>query len=442
MSTTKSLNTIAAGAMLLLQFIFAAVSTSLAAPVIDWSDKTYDRFDINDGTLFKAQPEDQTAILIAENKIALALKLLETRLSTYGDIGIVLSQAPLIIDVLPKNRYARELLALALSADGDIDAAKEHLASLPESDTTSHLRLAAEAMIARKQGKLEAAADLAQLLLSQNPKFAYGHSLAGLIAFERQDLPTALKALEQAVALTDQSGPYYLNLGTMRAQSGDATGAEQAYMKAYRLMGETCAVAIPIARYQISQSNDSAAKKLLTDCLTKQPTSNDEAFAYYAALSVTEDPATIFKQALYAEHSGHDKQAQAAYERFVVLEPENYAGLNQLAWFYASREMNLDQAKVLVTKALELRPGNAGALDTLGWIYYLNGDFTKAVKTLAQAYAVSGIASEEITLHLAKAKLAAGDAQGTEELLSLLIKGEKDSPFKQEAREILTALMK
>ena len=97
----------------------------------------------------------------------------------------------------------------------------------------------------------------------------------------------------------------------------------------------------------------------------------------------------------------------------------------------------MDRALSLSTKALELRPGNASVLDTIGWIHFLQGENDRALKYLQQAFDVSGYESEEITLHLAKAKVKAGDKGGAKTLLLRLANGATASRYKQEAKSLL-----
>jgi tetratricopeptide (TPR) repeat protein len=52
---------------------------------------------------------------------------------------------------------------------------------------------------------------------------------------------------------------------------------------------------------------------------------------------------------------------------------------------YVDRHMNLDEAGLMIKKALELQPDNAAYIDSLGWYYFHTGDYAKALTELLRA---------------------------------------------------------
>jgi Flp pilus assembly protein TadD len=146
-------------------------------------------------------------------------------------------------------------------------------------------------------------------------------------------------------------------------------------------------------------------------------------------------------EGVLAEHVGDDAAARAAYERVLALEPANVVALNQLAWFLAAREIELDRALELAGQADALQPGNASVLDTKGWVLFLGGDEQAAVETLREAHAIDGGQRSLIALHLARAEAAAGDRPRAVAILREL--AERDpvrDPVAAEAAALLAEL--
>ena len=58
---------------------------------------------------------------------------------------------------------------------------------------------------------------------------------------------------------------------------------------------------------------------------------------------------------------------------------------NYLGYLYADKNLNIDDAYILIKKALEIEPDNGAYLDSLGWVFYRKGDYNLALKNLLLA---------------------------------------------------------
>jgi tetratricopeptide (TPR) repeat protein len=93
------------------------------------------------------------------------------------------------------------------------------------------------------------------------------------------------------------------------------------------------------------------------------------------------------------------KKFELAEERFRAVlknDPENAATLNYLGYMLADRGVRLDEALVMIKKAVEMDPQNAAYLDSLGWAYFRMGDHVLAEEYLRKAVSRSG---NDGTLH-------------------------------------------
>lgn len=98
------------------------------------------------------------------------------------------------------------------------------------------------------------------------------------------------------------------------------------------------------------------------------------------------------------------------YQQVLMRQPDNHLALNNLAYHYLLREVQIDKAVEMAERAVELERRDI-YLDTLGYGYYLVGRYEEAKELLLEALetAPEG-AVEEITAHLDLVLKALGEA--------------------------------
>lgn len=157
-------------------------------------------------------------------------------------------------------------------------------------------------------------------------------------------------------------------------------------------------------------------------------------------LEVTDSAGAALRLGLVADRLGEDERAERAYERLIQITPRSYIGYNQLAWFLASREHDLDRALDLARQANEMMPENASIQDTIGWILHLQGDTETGVVYLRRAFEIAGWEMPSIGLRLARAELTLGHRAEARDLLQVLAERPQDDENGQQARKILESL--
>src|SRR5262249_1532444 len=85
------------------------------------------------------------------------------------------------------------------------------------------------------------------------------------------------------------------------------------------------------------------------------------------------------------ERKGELDRAIVAYRRAQSLRPRDPAVLNSLAWIYASRSENLEEALSLALSARELAPNSPSILDTVGFVHYKRKEYSKAEPVFRKA---------------------------------------------------------
>ena len=93
----------------------------------------------------------------------------------------------------------------------------------------------------------------------------------------------------------------------------------------------------------------------------------------------------LFYKGVYEEKNGQIQDCIQTMKRVIAFDADYANALNYLAYLYAQRDQNLEEAKNLVERAIALKPFDGYFLDTLGFIYFKNGDLEKAVDFYKQA---------------------------------------------------------
>lgn len=87
----------------------------------------------------------------------------------------------------------------------------------------------------------------------------------------------------------------------------------------------------------------------------------------------------------YYYEAGRMEDAERVLRRAIELDPLNAEAYNALGYFLAEAGVKLDDALVLITKALELNPDAGHIVDSLGWVHYMQGRYEDAVRELERA---------------------------------------------------------
>ncbi|HEX3000554.1 MAG TPA: tetratricopeptide repeat protein [Armatimonadota bacterium] len=111
--------------------------------------------------------------------------------------------------------------------------------------------------------------------------------------------------------------------------------------------------------------------------------------------------------ALCYEKLHRDREAEQLYREGVALNPSDPYSLNGLGYFYAQRGIRLQEALLLLHRALDLDPQAGGILDSLGWALYQRDDVAAALPQLTAA-SERIPSSGEIRYHLGMALARSG----------------------------------
>jgi tetratricopeptide (TPR) repeat protein len=123
-----------------------------------------------------------------------------------------------------------------------------------------------------------------------------------------------------------------------------------------------------------------------------------------------EEERLLYEYGLFLDYVGEQRQALKIMRRIIKMRPEHAGALNYVGYTWANNKENLNQAFYYISRAVELKPDNGYIHDSLGWVYYQQGKFTEAEKTLELAVELSPD-DPAILDHLAAVYLAVGRSE-------------------------------
>ena len=118
------------------------------------------------------------------------------------------------------------------------------------------------------------------------------------------------------------------------------------------------------------------------------------------------NPELLYDYALLAESQKKLPEMEATLRLVIELAPNNQHAYNALGYSYADRNINLNEALVLIEKALKIAPDDPFILDSFGWVKYRLGKFDEAELALRHAYQLRS--DPEIAIHLGEVLWSSG----------------------------------
>ncbi len=131
--------------------------------------------------------------------------------------------------------------------------------------------------------------------------------------------------------------------------------------------------------------------------------------------ALPDSPAIKYDLAMLYERQGNIVKMETLLRQVMALRPESPDAYNALGYVFADQNINLDQAQVLLDKAVQLAPGNPFILDSMGWLQFRLGNHALASQYLESAFELSPQA--DIAAHLAEIYWSDGQKKRARTLL-------------------------
>ena len=122
----------------------------------------------------------------------------------------------------------------------------------------------------------------------------------------------------------------------------------------------------------------------------------------------------LYDFALLAEKLGRLEVMEKTLRDVMAQAPDNHHAYNALGYSLAERGVRLDEALVLIDKALKMAPGDPFIMDSMGWVQYRLGNLSEAEAHLRRAYALRS--DVEIAVHLGEVLWHKGEKADAQKL--------------------------
>lgn len=324
----------------------------------------------------------------------------------------------------PDNETCRRKLAGLYMLLGKADQAIVELKTLKKNSNAPH--------------KVDLA--IGRLLLEQKKfKEAIHHFGRMLVAYPEMDIVRPLLALA-----------YY--------ESGDGEGAKKVLAQVPVDSKDYEDAILMLVRLYQEEDKLAEAAKILEHALKMSSEEHQSFFFLLAALyqknkepqkgmDVFERAAQIFpdesrvwfEYGLYMDRIGQQKDAMAHMTRVLELDPDDPYALNYVGYIWADAGVNLDQALDYISRAVAARPEDGFIRDSLGWVYYIKGDYERAVTELMAALEMQPD-DPTINEHLGDAYVKVGEVAKAADLYEKAIKLYEDAKMRAVVRRKLDEL--
>ena len=352
----------------------------------------------NAGDNMGAQTAIEKAMLLRPDweTAALARAQLQARQSNASAIASLGE----FVERQPAAREARLALARLLIGEKRFADARQHFDRLLKDNPDNPEIIYPIAMLALQQGDTSTGRQqLERLLKSDFPDKSSVHFFLGQLDQEQKKLPAALEhyrqvsAGNQYIAARARSAQILLQLGQpdeARKLLHDTRGGS-AEERSQLTMAE--------AQLLRDAGRHGDAYAVLAEALASQPDNTD----------------ILYDAALTAERSGRPELLEGHLKHLLSLRPDHAHALNALGYSLADRNIRLDEAFTLITRALVLLPDDPFITDSLGWVQYRQGRLEEARATLERAY--RNKPDPEIAAHLGEVLWTMGRREDARRLL-------------------------
>ncbi len=339
-----------------------------------------------------------------------------------GDRAAALREARSALQKHPESELAALMLAQII--EDKTEAAQSLADFLKKNPKAREVRLAYSRMLIEQNKLPEAKAEFAQILKLYPDDRTTLYAL-GLLATQAGDLKDAEKYLSSYIRtlggepdrerdstqallvlaqIAEERDDLRGALGWLeKVDPANAAGYLSATLKRAQLVarsGDMDAARAILHRASI-ESDDDRVKLIAGEAqLLRDSGRIDDALNLVAeALETHKDSVDLlYEHAMLADKAKQFDLMERQLRRIIKLAPDNQHAYNALGYSFADRNVRLQEAYDLVSKANQIAPEDPYILDSLGWVEFRLGRYEDAARTLGRAFDLK--ADPEIAAHL------------------------------------------
>lgn len=353
----------------------------------------------------------QPYVGVAEAHAAMAMAA-----SANNDFSRARSEAEQAQNLRPDWEFAAILVAQALSKESNAQALNYLKTFVSSNPSAIEARLTLARLLIAEKRYSEGRSEFSRLLQERptDPDILYP---SAMLALQEGDRKTGRDLLERLLKTryADKSSVYFF-LGQMDEEDERPEDALARYRQV--VAGEQYLTArARTAQILMQQGKLEQALKSLRDAAGKTPIEKNRLIAAEAALlrdakrhdeafkvldaavrAQPDNTELLYEAAMAAEKLGKFEQMEAHLNKLIKLKPDHAHALNALGYSLADRNIRIDEAARLLTKASALAPKDPFIMDSLGWVQFRQGKLPQALATLEEAFRLRP--DPEIAAHL------------------------------------------
>jgi len=356
-------------------------------------------------------------------KFAEAIQLLAEIQIRNGNVAPAIVSLQQLTQQQPQIVPAQLLLAEAYRVHGSLDSAVQIYRELEKAyPKNPQIPLLLGTALLQQKNNTEARVEFDQAL-----KLAPGY-LPALEQVVNLDLTEnqyadAQQRVQQQIGQNPKAAEFQLLLANVLIARGDTNQAESTLLKAIELQPDSQQAYLMLAQLYTASNQNQKALAELRAALAKNPKDVGALMLMGMTYNVEKD---------YSD-------ARDAYEKLLVMAPNNTLAINNLACIYAEHLGQLDKAYPLASRARDLAPTDPSIADTLGWVLYQRGQFSSALSFLRES-AAKLYAMPEVQFHLAMTFYMMGDEENARAVFQRALQLNEDFPEKNECNQCLAVL--
>lgn len=322
----------------------------------------------------------------------------------YADIALGLAEIQFSIPQLqvyvatyPEDWFVQERLARLELLAGETYDAKSRLVRIVQNQPEAWQSRYYLSVLLLKNNEIDDAKTQLNTLLKAGQFESMSQYYLGLIAEEEGQLALAKNYYEQ-VRGADYLQDAQLRLVGVLSKMGQSQEALDQLKRLTKKGVDPEHLALLEAEIHLKAKHWRQAFMVLSQGVKDHPQSTDLLYAY----------------AMAAYELGEDEIYERSLLDLLVMDADHVDALNALGYFYAEKNIKLQEAWELVSRANDLRPQAFHILDSLGWVAYRLERWQEAEGYLRQSLGLR--VDEEVLYHLLVVLSSRGDQQAIEAL--------------------------
>lgn len=244
------------------------------------------------------------------------------------------------------------------------------------------------------------------LLVQQQPENADMHVRLGLLYYGERDFQKALEQFRTALDLVPGNTTVRYYMGLVLEESENFDEAAQEFRKIITAEPKNVNAFLHLAIIYSKQKKEDEAIKIFEEVLEfdkEKPeiyiylsTAYSRQRNYRRAEEILTDAVGRFQGndelhfhlALVYDKTDRFDEMVKSLRKTIEINPRHAEALNYLGYYFADKDMNLEEARSLIERALEERPDSGYFLDSLAWVLFRQGRLEEAVEKLRKAMTI------------------------------------------------------